>query len=319
VKTRLNKDWPPIIYGAGALAALSLAWSAYSITGLMDSGPYGLTVAVAGDIGWVTVLWAEAHGIPIAGRTWPAAAAGWLIAIGVGVLLAVHGAAASEHAMAQAIAGPFVVAVGKLVWLFALAALKDPAALTAEQEAEIHAVMRDSEHAARLHGAQLSGIERAADAEIARIRAEARTVLARDDADFEISLERVRKRGEIERRTPLALTSGTPQASSDRGAEQTIEVAGEHDREHGPSATNTIASNPNMIREQLANNAVTSPNADRERPPIAELVREQTANTSSNAEAIRGVMRLRPDANKDSVGAAVRRERRRINPKDGYA
>lgn len=308
---RLDPNRPPILYGAVILAVLSLAWSAYSITDLMHSGPYGLTVALAGDIGWVTVLWAEAHGVPIAGRTWPAAAAGWLIAVGVGVLLAVHGAAADKHAMAQAIAGPFVVAVGKIVWLFALAALRDPTALTAEQEAEIHAVMRDSEHAARLHGAQLSGIERAADAEIARIRAEARTVLARDDADFEIGLERVRKRGEIERRTPLAINPPPMSASFDRAAEQASEAADEHDRDHG---ANTIASDPNAIREQLANNAVTSPNADREQPSIADLVREQIANTTDNATAVRNVLAARPDANKESVAASVRRERKKAGP-----
>jgi hypothetical protein len=219
VKQRL-KDRPPIVYGALALAALSLAWSAYSITGLMDSGPYGLTVAVAGDIGWVTVLWAEAHGVTIGGHRWPSVLAGWLIAIGVGVLLAIHGAAAPEHATAQAIAGPFVVAVGKLVWLFALAALRDPAALTPEQQAEIDAVIRDSEYKARLRHAR-------ADGEIAGIKAQARTTLARDEADFEITLERMQKRAELARRTPLALPPGPSASTFDGVAEQTIEVAQE--------------------------------------------------------------------------------------------
>jgi hypothetical protein len=203
---------PPILYGAITLAVLSLAWSAYSITDLMDSGAYGLTVALAGDIGWITVLWAEAHRITIAGRTWPAAAAGWLIAIGVGVLLAVHGAAADEHATAQAIAGPFVVAVGKVVWLFALAATRDPAGPTAEQQNELNTVMRDSAHeAAMLHAR--------AEAEIARIRAQASVTLARDETDFEISLERIDKRAELQRRTPLALTAGEPGKAAPEPAE----------------------------------------------------------------------------------------------------
>lgn len=195
---RPDPDRPPILYGAGILAVLSLAWSAYAITDLMDSGKFGLSVALAGDIGWITVLWAEYKGVRIAGYRWPAAMAGWLIAAGVTVLLVIHGA---EYSRAQAIAGPFVVLVGKIVWLFALAALKDPTALTPEQEAEIHSVIRDSEHTARLHHARSDG-------EIARIRAEARTTLARDEADFQIHLERMRKRAEIDRRTPLALTSG---------------------------------------------------------------------------------------------------------------
>jgi hypothetical protein len=312
---------PAIIYGAGLLAALSLIWSGYAITDLMHSDGFGLSVALAGDIGWITVLWAEYKGVTIAGRTWAAPLTGWIIAVAVGVLLVLHGV--EQDSTPQAIAGPFVVLVGKAVWTFALAAMKDPAALTPEQQAEIHDVMRDSEHAARLHDAQLSGIERAADAEIARIRAEARTVLARDDADFEIGLERVRKRGEIQRRTPLALSPAPvpePNAPAfDEAAEQAIEITGEHDREQPSSTANTGASNPTIIREQLANNATTSPNADREQRSLADLVRDQIASTTNNADAIRGVMDARPDANKDSVAAAVRRERRKTQPKDGYA
>jgi hypothetical protein len=216
---------PAITYGAAALAALSLIWSAYAITDLMHSGPFGLSVALAGDIGWVTVLWAEYQGVTIGGRRWPAPLAGWAIAVGVAVLLVIHGAEASRG---QAIAGPFVVGVGKIVWVFALAAMRDPAALTPEQQAEIHDVMRSSSYTAQLHEAGLEQLTRAADAEIARIKAEARTVLARDDADFQISLERIEKRAEIQRRTPLALTAGSTAESLrafDEVAAQAIEVA----------------------------------------------------------------------------------------------
>lgn len=297
------KGKPPIFYGAVLLAALSLAWSAYSITDLMDSGPFGLTVALAGDIGWITVLWAEAHGVAIAGRTWPAVVAGWLIAVGVGVLLAVHGAAADEHAMAQAIAGPFVVAVGKLVWLFALAAMRDPSALTPEQEAEIHAVMRDSEYEARLHGAEIERIERAADTEVARINAEARTVLARDEVNFEVSLARVHKRDEIARRTPLAITAGP-------AAEPPAEVIGEQPEQ----PANTPSTFPNNPSEQPPNNPLNRANPVPEQPSIADLVREQIANTTDNATAVRNVLAVRPDANRDSVAASVRRERKKAGP-----
>lgn len=304
---RPDPDRPPILYGAGILAVLSLAWSAYAITDLMDSGKFGLSVALAGDIGWITVLWAEYKGVRIAGYRWPAAMAGWLIAAGVTVLLVIHGA---EYSRAQAIAGPFVVLVGKIVWLFALAALKDPTALTPEQEAEIHSVMRDSEYEARLGHART-------DAEIARIRDQARTVLARDEADFEISVERLDKRAELQRRTPLAIEPGSPKASFGQATEQAITRGSEHehdDREQPNSTANTIASSPSMIREQLANNAVTSPNVDREQPSIADLVREQIANTTDNATAVRNVLAARPDANKESVAASVRRERKKAGP-----
>lgn len=300
MKSLRLKARPPIVYGAVILAVLSLAWSAYSITDLMDSGPYGLTVALAGDIGWVTVLWAEAHGVTIAGRAWPAVAAGWLIAVGVGVLLAVHGVAAHEHATAQAIAGPFVVAVGKLVWLFALAALRDPAGPTSEQQSELNTVMRNSAHeAAMLHAR--------AQAEIARIRAQASVTLVRDETDFEIGLERIDKRAELHRRTPLALNPSTPATSFDQFAEQAI---GEHG-EQPPSTPSMLASSPS---EQPANNPLNRANPVPEQPSIADLVREQIANTTDNATAVRNVLAVRPDANKESVAASVRRERKKAGP-----
>ena len=300
MKTPANlKDKPPIFYGAALLATLSLAWSAYSITDLMHSGPWGLTVALAGDIGWITVLWAEAHGVAIAGRTWPAAVAGWLIAVGVGVLLAVHGAAAPEHAMAQAIAGPFVVAVGKLVWMFALAAMKDPTAPEPAQLAELHAVMREGAHEAGMLHAH-------AKARIARIRAEASVTMARDETDFEIGLERIEKQAELHRRTPIAITSGPAPAAS----EQSAEVIGEQP-ERPPNTPIMLANNPS---EHPANNPLNRPNPVPEQPTIADLVREQIANTTNNTDAINNVMAARPDANRDSVAAAVRRARRKAGP-----
>lgn len=282
---------PPILYGAALLALLSLTWSGYAITDLMHSGKFGLSVALAGDIGWVTVLWAEYRGITISGRTWAAPAAGWAIALGVATLLALHGHEAGSSG--QAIAGPFVVLIGKAVWTFAIAALADPAALTAEQEAEIHSVMRDSEHAARLHEAELKRTERDADAEIARIRAEARIVLARDDADFEIGLERSRKRAEIARRTPLAISP----ANSEHDSEQEPNT-GEPRRQY---ALNHFAERYVPVDELNSTNSEAT---------IADLVREQVAITPNNTEATDAIMRLRPAANRDSVGAAVRRARR---------
>lgn len=305
---RPDPDRPPILYGAGLLAVLSLAWSGYAITDLMDSGKFGLSVALAGDIGWITVLWAEYKGVRIEGHRWPAVVAGWAIALGVAALLVIHGNEAGGRA--QAIAGPFVVLVGKIVWAFALEAMRDPAGPTPDQQAELHAVMRDSAHEASMLHAR-------AKAKIARIRAEASVTLARDETDFEISMERLDKQAELQRRAPLALPPAPPRPSApdlDEVTEQAIGGVGEHDREHRTSAANTIASNPNAIREQLANNAATSPNVDRDRPSIADLVREQIANTTDNATAVRNVLAARPDANKESVAASVRRERKKAGP-----
>jgi hypothetical protein len=289
VKPRLPSA-PPILYGAYALAGLSLIWSGYAITDLMHSGKFGLSVALAGDIGWLTIMWAEHKrrgGIPVI-------AAGWVIAIGVGFLLVLHGV--EEKSVPQAIAGPFVVLVAKGVATVALLVTRDPAALTAEQEAEIHSVMRDSEYEARLHAARLSRLDQAADAEIARIHAEARIRLARDDADFEIGLQRLEKRAAIERNTPLAIAA---------------EVVREQPTEPNRTPEPPYASG-------RPEPGTTSTNTDREQPSITELAREQVANTPDNAIAIRAVLALRPDANEQSVAATVRRVRKQLDAAGGY-
>lgn len=70
-------------------------------------------------------------------------------------------------------------------------------------------------------------------------------------------------------------------------------------------------------REQLmsteAINPLTSTNTDREGPSIADLAREQIALTEDNKVAVAAILAARPDANEASVGAAVRRERKKIN------
>ncbi|MER7908279.1 hypothetical protein [Streptomyces sp. NPDC096068] len=288
---------PPILYGAYALAGLSLIWSGYAITDLMHSGRFGLSVALAGDIGWLTIMWAEHKrrgGIPVI-------AAGWVIAIGVGFLLVLHGI--EEQSVPQAIAGPFVVLVAKGVATIALLVTRDPAALTDEQEAEIHSVMRDSEYEARLHAAQLSRLDQAADAEIARIQAEARIRLARDDADFEIGLARLEKRAAIKRNTPLVITP----------------ITVEHEREQPPSTPITLASTPEQPQASgRPEPAMTSVIADHEQKSIADLAREHVAIHPTNPLATDAICSLRPDADRASVAAAVRRARGQLDARGGY-
>lgn len=294
MRTRLPRTHagpPAIVYGAAALAGLSLVWSGYAITDLMHSGHFGLSVAIAGDIGWITVLWAEYRGItiPVRSKNFSPAPAGWAIALGVAALLVLHGHEA--HSTPQMVAGPFVVLVGKLVWTFALASLRDPAALTPEQEAEIAAVMRDSEYEARLHAAQLDQLDRTADSEIARIRAQARITLARDEVDFDIRLERIDKGREIEHRTPIAISPPPAREHDDHAREQIANTW----------STPTPAPVP------------TSANTDREQPALADVVREQIAIHRENTDATRAVLAILPDANPKSAAAAVRRARAKTN------
>ncbi|MFF9639409.1 hypothetical protein ACF1D2_33120 [Streptomyces bacillaris] len=284
---------PRVFYGAITLAGLSLIWSAYAITDLMQSGIFGLSVALAGDIGWLTVLWAQYRRV---GPRWAAPTAGWVIALGVGLLLVIHGI--QESSVAQAIAGPFVVLVGKIVWEFALPALRDPAALTPEQQDEINAVIRDSEHAARLHDAHRDRAEREAQAAIERIQQQARITAARDRADFEITLERLEMRAEIDRRSPLMLA---PIANTDHEPEQ-------------PAITpSTPPLAPAAVPPPSSANTVS------EQPSIADLARDQVAITTTNSAAVQAILAERPNADRESVAAAVRRARRNADGmKGGY-
>jgi hypothetical protein len=72
----------------------------------------------------------------------------------------------------------------------------------------------------------------------------------------------------------------------------------------------------NTAGDQVANKAITSPNPQTAEPTMAELVREHVANTLDNRTAVDNVMAALPTANRASVAAAVRRERRNTQ---GYA
>lgn len=79
---------------------------------------------------------------------------------------------------------------------------------------------------------------------------------------------------------------------------------------------NVIAADANTPEEQIANSAIPSPNQQVAAPTMADLVREQVAATTNNRDAVDNVMSAMPDANRASVSAAVRRERRNTQ---GYA
>jgi hypothetical protein len=76
-------------------------------------------------------------------------------------------------------------------------------------------------------------------------------------------------------------------------------------REHGEQVTITAE----HAREHDREPAIT----DREQPNISDLAREQIATGASNADAITSILAAYPGTNPGSVGAAVRRERRKVN------
>jgi hypothetical protein len=77
---------------------------------------------------------------------------------------------------------------------------------------------------------------------------------------------------------------------------------------------------PEVFRYASSRNAATgaTPLGQRgiadERPTLASLVRDQVAAVEDNATAVRNVLAARPDANKESVAASVRRERKKAGP-----
>ncbi|WP_051744833.1 hypothetical protein [Streptomyces yerevanensis] len=85
-------------------------------------------------------------------------------------------------------------------------------------------------------------------------------------------------------------------------------------------SANTAAEQPNIVSEQDGNEEperptnvpLTSPNNGERSgtsPSIAHLAREQLHSGVSNAVAVANILQIRLDANPDSVGATVRRER----------
>lgn len=335
---RTTPATPRIIQGARLLAALSVIWSGYAITDLMHSGAWGLTVAIAGDIGWITVLWAEANRVRIWGYTWPAAAAGWLIAGGVGTLLAIHGTQGPDGSAAQGAAGVFVIAVSKIVWLFALAADADPAALTDVQETKLADARRNQAYEAQLRSIALDGVEQTAAARIARIRADGRVTLAQDEVDFEVRLERHRMAGEIERNTPLALSGYVRQAlpapsgqpAFDEAAKQAIDVVQEMPPADSPSVCPDTVPDTSGQTDKEPDTAsghdepepdstpLTSPDTHPDSPdPLSvlaeaasgpsDLVRSLAAHGVPKDALVSEAVRLRPDMVADSIRRTAKR------------
>lgn len=283
----------PLLYPAVFLSLASLAWTTWSLVDLLGTGWIGFTVAAGSDIVWGSVIIAEARGLRIAGRPWIVAALGWATLIVVAAFLASHGIARESIAMAAA--GPFLPLGAKVVWALALADMRDPAALTHD---ELH----------KLAGMERGMVfeEREHDIRMRQQRMRAELLMSEVSTDFDIEVMRQDRVRDLQRRAPLSLTAG-PSPST---PEPPAEAIGEQP-EQPPNGPSMLANTPS---EQLANNPLNRANPVPEQPSIADLVREQIANTTNNTDAINNVMAARPDANRDSVAAAVRRARRKAGP-----
>lgn len=288
-----KRQHSPLLYPAVFLSLASLAWTTWSLVDLLGTGWIGFTVAAGSDIVWGSVIIAEARGLRIAGRSWIVPALGWATLVIVAVFLASHGIARDSIAMAAA--GPFLPLGAKIVWALALADMRDPAALTHDELHKLARMERGMVFEEREHDIQMRQ---------QRMRAE--LLMSEVSTDFDIEIMRQDRARELRHRAPLAITSGPEPSTPEPPAEVIAEQP-----EHTPNTTIMLANTPS---EHPANTPLNRPNPVPEQSTIADLVREQIANTPSNTDAINNVMAARPDANRDSVAAAVRRARRKAGP-----
>ncbi|AWL39686.1 MULTISPECIES: winged helix-turn-helix domain-containing protein [unclassified Streptomyces] len=213
-------NWPkgisPLTIPAVILSGASLAWTTWSLVDLLGTGRIGLTVAVGADIVWASVIAAEARGLRI-----PAPAGkgrnlvpyvGWAALLAVAGLLVWHGHRADSLPMA--VAGPLLPLGAKVVWLLALTDMRDPTALTDDEQAVLARMERGLAFEEARHRVEMRRREMDAELQLAEV-----------STDFEIELTRMNKGRELARRRPLELTAYSPAEPTAHRAEPTPEPA----------------------------------------------------------------------------------------------
>lgn len=190
-----TKKTSPLTKLAAFLSVGSLIWTTWSLFDLLGAGPAGITVAACADAVWGSVIYAEYRGVRLAGRRWPVALFGWASLIAVAVFLVWHGIA--DNNLAMAFAGPFLPLGSKVIWALALADMRDPAALTHEEQRTLAEMERGMAFEEQQHRIEMR--RRAMGAEL---------LLAEVSTDFDIELTRLDRERELMRRRPLELTAG---------------------------------------------------------------------------------------------------------------
>jgi len=180
---------------ASLLSFASLVWTTWSLVDLLGAGPAGFTVAAGADVVWGAVIYAEYRGIRISGKRWPVAAFGWAALLAVAVFLVWHGIDSNNTAMAAV--GPFLPLGAKVVWVLALADMRDPAALTEDDLLMLAEMERSMALEEAQHRIEMRRREMNAERQISEV-----------SVDFDIELMRMDKTRELTRRRPLELAAG---------------------------------------------------------------------------------------------------------------
>ena len=193
----------PLTGLAATLSLGSLIWTTWSLFDLLGAGPAGFTVAAGADAVWGAVIYAEYRGVRVAGKKWPVVAFGWAALLAVAAFLVWHGLA--NNNMAMAVAGPFLPLGAKAVWVLALNAIRDPAALTDSELATLAQMERGMAFEEAQHRIELRRREMGAERQMAEV-----------SVDFDIELMRQDKTRELTRRRPLEFTAGDAAGDAQR-------------------------------------------------------------------------------------------------------
>ena len=182
----------PLSYPAVALSLASLAWTTWSLVDLLGTGLIGVTVAAGADVVWGAVILAEARRLRVSGKAWVVPAVGWAALLAVAGLLVWHGL--DRGVAAMAVAGPLLPLGAKVVWVLALADMRDPAALTDDELHQLARMERGMAFEEAKHRIEMRRREMGAELQMTEV-----------STDFDIELMRQDKSRELHRRRPLEL------------------------------------------------------------------------------------------------------------------
>lgn len=252
----------PLTYPAALLSLASLAWTTWSLVDLLGAGLIGITVAAGADIVWASVIVAEARGLRIAGHGWTVPAIGWAALLAVAGLLVWHGL--DSDSIAMAVAGPLLPLGAKVVWMLAITDMRDPAALTDEEQAVLARMERGLTFEEAQHRVKLRRREMTAE-----------LLLSEVDTDFSIELSRLDKGRELQRRRGFLELTAEP--SADPVAEPSEPPAG-----------------PPLLLHSSAQVAAPEPGAQRDEPDPRSFgfSAHLNAQSAQRAQAVERVAEL---------------------------
>ncbi|MBW1603413.1 hypothetical protein JJV70_15135 [Streptomyces sp. JJ66] len=225
----MNRPRSPLLYPAALLSAASLAWTTWSLVDLLGAGWIGVTVATGADIIWASVIVAEYRGLRIGNRAWIVPALGWAALLTVAGFLAWHGI--DRDSAAMAVAGPFLPLGAKVVWLLALADMRDPAALTDDEQHQLADMERGMAFERARHRIDME-----------RREMQAELLLSEVSVDFDIELARQERGRELARRRPIELPAAEPPAHRREPTAHPAEPLARHPEPKGSPAPAVLVS-----------------------------------------------------------------------------